>query len=66
MTDAPKLEPVAIAIQSLTVLKREQGFKATGIDLDSGRTVAFRLTTKTSSPQRLTAPLCVLTLNLEP
>lgn len=68
-TPIPHMPPVAIALESLNLSKRSNAFKATGIDLESGRRVAVKFDFAGDWPQPLAptvlASHLVLTLTIE-
>lgn len=68
-TPLPHVSPVAIALESLKLSKRSNAFKASGIDLESGRRVSVKFDFAHDWPQPLAptalASHLVLTLTIE-
>lgn len=68
-TPVHSLAPLAIALETLKLSKRSNAFKASGIDLDSGRRVTVRFGFDGDCPQPLSptafASHLVLTLTIE-
>lgn len=68
-TPLPSLIPVAIALEKLKLSRRSNAFKATGIDLESGRRVSVKFDFAGDRPRPLEptafASHLVLTLTIE-
>lgn len=68
-TPLPSVSPVAIALESLKLSKRSNAYKASGIDLESGRRVTVKFDFDGDWPQPMAptalASHLILTLTIE-